>query len=52
MEEKRASSWHAVRESHKDGGFHWHVLAFWEKGFRGRGASALDIDGIHPNIRR
>jgi len=51
MRAVKATTWHAASETHEDGGHHWHVLAFWEKGYRGRGPAALDIEGIHPNVR-
>ncbi|KAK7675911.1 hypothetical protein QCA50_021154 [Cerrena zonata] len=48
----RVEHWGAVEEHHGDGGRHWHVFVkFGGNGYRGRGAAALDIAGIHPNIQ-
>lgn len=47
----KATTWHTVAKTHADGGVHWHVLAFWNKGYRGCGPNALDIDGLHSNVR-
>lgn len=44
------SHWKAVRETHGDGGHHWHVIVVFEKALRRRGADLFDINGLHPNV--
>ncbi len=43
--------WKAAEEHHKDEGRHWHHLHSFSRPFRGRGAGALDVEGIHPKVR-
>lgn len=52
LQNQKADRWAAVRKTHADGGHHWHVIAFWDKGFRARSPRALDVAGVHPNIKK
>ncbi|KAF8633621.1 hypothetical protein AX17_004420 [Amanita inopinata Kibby_2008] len=47
----KADRWACVRETHEDGGHHWHVIAFWDKGLRSRRSDILDVEGCHPHVR-
>lgn len=38
------------RESHEDGGTHFHVFISWENRVSFRNQHALDFAGVHPNI--
>lgn len=38
------------KESHSDGGTHYHVYCQWEEKFRSRNARIFDILGHHPNV--
>lgn len=38
------------RESHEDGGTHFHVFVSWEDRVSFRNEHALDFAGVHPNI--
>jgi hypothetical protein len=40
-----------ARETHQDGGQHFHVAIDYEQPFRTRNPRVFDINGIHPNIK-
>jgi Geminivirus Rep catalytic domain len=45
------SVWGAARETHQDGGNHWHAYVKFRITLRSRDPLLFDIDGIHPNIK-
>ncbi len=40
------------KESHQDGGTHFHVYIKWANSFRTRNVRHFDINGYHPNISK
>lgn len=39
------------KETHQDGGIHFHCYIHWKKAPRRRGTDLLDFGGVHPNIK-
>nr|WAE43016.1 MAG: replication associated protein [Cressdnaviricota sp.] len=39
------------KESHQDGGIHFHVLLCHSTSFRTRNSRYFDVDGVHPNVQ-
>lgn len=39
------------RESHADGGIHFHAFAMWKRRFESRNVRVFDVAGCHPNIK-
>lgn len=44
-------SYRLGRESHQDGGTHYHAFAAWDKRVSCSNERALDFGGVHPNIQ-
>ena len=40
------------RESHRDGGLHYHAFFLFERKFESRNVRIFDVDGFHPNVVR
>lgn len=48
---ERGASYYTIgRESHQDGGIHFHALIQWTEAYGTCDERAFDIDGYHPNI--